>query len=246
MELITETFCVPNTSIGCGNGICNLRGDFCQCNDGFVHDFTQMLFPNCFLAESTRLAMLISISILCGIIGAYGAYLATRRRSFARWMCLIVLANSGVEILHLISLGLEGKPGIATMLFLALLDTIGGCIAPFCLLWALCAPAVDLTLQLEKKRLIELRIKGCIVLFAVIQVALFSPALAYQYAGNFRMFNTIFASVLAYVAVYAIIWTIAIRYFSVLLFKRMDEVLANLDAKHKSDQLVMHRKRLGL
>jgi len=34
--LVTERFCVPNTTEGCGYGLCNAQGTYCLCFPGYV------------------------------------------------------------------------------------------------------------------------------------------------------------------------------------------------------------------
>ena len=62
-----EVFCTPNeTGSACGYGRCNTQGTFCECDDGYVHDFTQMMFPNCFLSQKVKI-VLLSILAACGL-----------------------------------------------------------------------------------------------------------------------------------------------------------------------------------
>jgi hypothetical protein len=43
--LVTERFCTPFTSEGCGNGVCNDQGTTCTCAGDYIFDYTQVRFP---------------------------------------------------------------------------------------------------------------------------------------------------------------------------------------------------------
>jgi hypothetical protein len=205
-----------------------------------------MLFPNCYLHVSILLAILICIGTLCGILGIAAYLIGRNTRGIPKFMCAVVVCSGSLQIFHILALGLEGKPGIATIIFLALLDTIGGCLAPFVFLYAFCLPVISIMLHPEKKLLIERRMKLCVVIFSLIQIVVFTSALVYQYRGDYKTYNIIFSSIIAYVAFYAVLWVVAIWYFSSLLFRKMDELLARYEGQQSGEEMRIHRKKLAL
>ena len=164
--------------------------------------------------------------------------------------------------MHLVSLGLEQKPGIASMIFLVLVDTIGGCAAPFTLLWTLVSPAMALMMLKHKLPIVLRRMKILTFLFFCEQCAVFFTAVAFQYRGDYRMFNVIVASQFLFIAVYILVWMIALKYYSNILFVQMDKILASMSDSNKPrlsksdgeaaatrpyelDKVANHREKLG-
>jgi hypothetical protein len=205
-----------------------------------------MLFPNCFLLGAGQTGFLICIGLCCLAVLVVGAYMFKGSRGLPRLMIKCAITCSVCEIAHVIALGAEGRPGIAAMIFLVAMHVIGGCVSVFILLWSFVSPTLALMMMHDRQRTMWFRIKLLTVLFVIEQVAVFIPALVFQYQGNFALFNQIFAWQLVFIgAFYALIWMVAVRYYSTILFEKMDSVLAPLD-NPKVSLIYRHRLRLGL
>lgn len=111
----------------------------------------------------------------------------------------------------------------------------------------------------HKHDAIVLRIR--ILTFAILveQILVFTPALVFQYQGDYRKFNIIVSAQFGFIAIYALAWLVAFRYYSRLLFQKLDALLSSSShqsraEKHQSklgnfgnaEMIENHRKRLGL
>ena len=167
-------------------------------------------------------------------------------------LCQVAFITCMLELGQIISLALEEKPSIATIIFLILVDVLGGCVSPFVLLWTLVSPTMDLLMMHAKQDIVAFRFKALSLLFLCEQIAMFGAAVGYQYQGNYRMFNVIVCAQFIFIAVYACVWFGAIRYYSLLLFKHMDALIASSGErsgggpKSSRERIIAHRKRLGL
>ena len=220
-----------------------------QTNMWFVHitylHKIQMLFPNCYLTSTGRTAILASLGVFCGLVGLWGLTVLPKTRGIPKTMTALAILSSVFEVAHFISLGAEGKPGIASLIFLGGVDIIGGCISPFVFLWSFVSPALDLMMLHLERKMVLFRMKFLIGVYTIEQIGVFGTALGFQYQGNYKTFNIIYAWQLAVIAVYALLWAVAIKYYSSHLFKQMDAILGS-DPDSKSSRIHRHRRKLGM
>ena len=168
-------------------------------------------------------------------------------------LCQIAFVSCLVQVAQIISLALEEKPSIATIIFLILVDVLGGCISPFVLLWTLVSPTMDLLMMHAKLKVVSTRFKALTTLYLCEQIGAFGAAVGYQYQGDYQMFNVIVSAQFIFIAVYAAVWFGAMRYYSLVLFKHMDALISSGErsapssgSKSSRDKIIAHRKRLGL
>ena len=166
-------------------------------------------------------------------------------------LCQVAFATCVVELGQIISLALEGKHGIAAIIFLILVAIVGGCISPFVLLWTLMSPTMAILMMQEKQKTVIARFKALSLVFLCAQIGILGTAVGYQYQGDYRMFNVIASAEFIFVAVYAGVWFGAIRYYSLVLFKHMDAIISSggssiPGSKSSRDRLIAHRRKLGL
>ena len=174
------------------------------------------------------------------------------KKRFPLMLCQVAFVTCLLELCQIISLAIEEKPGVATIIFTVLAAVAGACVSPFVLLWTLISPTMDLLMMHAKKKIVSNRFKALAILYFCAQIAMFGPAVGYQYQGDYRTFNVIVSAQFLVVAVYAGAWYVAIRYYSSVLFKHMDALIASSGdgpsggSKSSRDKIIAHRKRLGL
>ena len=120
-----------------------------------------------------------------------------------------------------------------------------------------------------KRRAVLKRIKVFVFIFFVDQIGVHATALVYQFHGDHKYFNITLAAQFFFMMFYCFAWVFALRYYSSILFKQMDELLNSLrDSKNMSapqratggggeeslpssssslpnDKIALHRKKLG-
>ena len=211
-----------------------------------------MLFPNCYLTNAGRTAILACIGGVCGVTAIAALYIMRGKRRLPLMLCQVAFVTCLVQVGQIISLALEGKPGIATIIFTILACVAGACVSPFVLLWTLVSPTLDLLMMHAKQKVVSDRFKALTLVYLCAQIAIYGTAVGYQYQGDYRTFNVIVSAQFIVVAVYAGVWYAAIKYYSSVLFKHMDALIGSsgersvAGVKSSSDKIVAHRKRLGL
>ena len=166
-------------------------------------------------------------------------------------LCQVAFASCVVELCQIISLAVEGKPGIATAIFWILVYVIAACVSPFVLLWTFVSPTLDLLMMHAKQNIVYIRFKTLVILYLCSQIGILGTAVGYQYQGDYRMFNVVVSAQFIFSTFYALAWFGAIRYYSLVLFKHMDALIASsgersaVGSKGSPDKIIAHRKRLG-
>jgi hypothetical protein len=137
-----EIFCMPNTTTGCGNGVCNALGTSCACFEGYIFDYMQNQFPNCYLWQDMRTGILITFGVVSvGVIFASMLVLWLKKpRGIPLKLNFIALATGVIGSCYTIALWQEGRAGIVTNVFFALLVVTSGGVFPAVLLWMYTAP----------------------------------------------------------------------------------------------------------
>jgi hypothetical protein len=180
--------------------------------------------------------------------------------SMPRILCNIAIVVGTLSTAQMIALALEGKPGIASVLLCSAVTVLGGCLGPFTLLWALVSPSLDLMMLHRKHKVVLRRMALLLGLFCIMITGFATAALVYQYNGDYRMFNVVVSSQMAVAAAYTLAWLFAIKYYSGLLFTRMDALISSVkDSRPSSKRGILagdsgninvskiesHRKKLG-
>lgn len=203
------------------------------------------MFPNCYLNKNGEIAFLAVIAVFCFTIMCAGVFMLQGSRGLPRTLIQCVIVSSMSEIGHLIALGVEGRPGIPAMIFLMGVHVISGCLAVFVLLWSFVSPTLDLMMMHAKQGIVRQRMMVLTALFALEQIAVFTPALVFQYRGNYQVYNIIVAVQLTIIALYTLMWAVAVKYYSSILFVKMDHLINSVE--NSADSVIArHRKRLGV
>jgi ABC-type branched-subunit amino acid transport system permease subunit len=137
-----EVFCVPNETTGCGFGICNELGTGCACDPGYTFDYTQMMFPNCFLSQSVLVGLLSvfgAISLLA-VVASVWVLKSRKRKGIPLQLCYLALATGVLGCGYALCLGLEGRPAVGTAIFYGLLCWTGAGLSPAVLIWMFTSP----------------------------------------------------------------------------------------------------------
>lgn len=216
-----------------------------------------MLFPNCYLSEAGRIALLVAGTCYNAIVFLLAAWVSIGKRAIPKRLCFVAMTVGLAGMLVMISLAIEKKPAAATSMFWVIFNVLGGGVAPMMLLWALVSPTLDLMMLKSKRPLVIKRMAIFIGVFFVYQLTIFSVALKYQYEGNYVKFNEIMSAHLYATGLYCFIYMSLILYFARLLLRQIDNILANrtpdsskdrLDLSHQVDivgaKIEAHRNKL--
>ena len=219
------------------------------------------MYSTCYMTPAAYIGVLVVIGVICFFVAVASIWNMRGTRAMPRLICLTVLVSSLAEIGHVVALGIEGKPGIAAQVFMIILNTFGTCIAPFLLLWTLVSPTMELLRLHAKRDAVLWRIKIFIVVFFCEQIAVHGTAVFFLYQGDYKRFNAILASQFFFMMFYCAFWVVALRYYSSILFKQMDQLLNRVrDSKDMSpkaigedssssfppnDKIARHRNKLG-
>ena len=241
-----RSFCVPNSTEGCGSGMCMDPGNTCQCFDGYVFDYTQMMFPNCYLTLVTKVALLSVLGGSALVSGIVAVFYVRYTSKIARKLCLAAAIAGFAQALHVLSLALEGRPSIATMTFFIIMNTFGGGVCPVLLLWTFISPVLQfLSVAHAKENLIR-TLRLVVVQLSVAQMISYPIALYFLVNKNdFRKYNIVIAVTLLYVTVYTLAWSFALRKYSRVLLDHIDITIAAREQnKLDNTSLVQFRRKL--
>lgn len=89
---------MPNSTKGCGHGLCLADGDQCQCDYGYIHDRLLYTLGNCYLREDVFLAIM-AVYIACGtmlVVG--GAAVTYMTRGQPRWQAMAVCGTAALQV----------------------------------------------------------------------------------------------------------------------------------------------------
>ena len=229
MEGFELPFCLPNTSQGCGYGKCNLEGNWCDCFPGYEHDFTQLMFANCFLATSVKIGLFITLGIFSIFNMILAFYFFRKARSMPRLLIWVIILTGAAEGLQVLSIGLEGKPGIAAMIFLGIMNFAGAACSPALVIIIIIAPVTEMLRMHAYRQKVEPGLKIIIFFVVILQIATYIPALFYQYNGDFRvLFSVLLSCEHLVISIYAIGIAVAVRH---ILLKEIDNVILNRKAQ---------------
>ena len=259
-------FCTPNTTIGCGQGICDSNGAFCSCFPGYEHDYTQLMFPNCFMPYAAKAALFAFLGIFSLFNAIVPFFFIFKSKGLPRKLFITVIVSGIAEAAMLLALGLGGQPNIPSLISLMILNAFGGGAAPALLTYTFLSPVLEM-LRLSKLHRIARRVLiGLTIVISLLPIVLYSYALARLSLNDFRSFNIISVVVYLIIALYAFIYFVLGRYFGKWLLKEMDTILArhyrvskgkpvnsesetvasnNLEPPTQfSEQLLLHRKKI--
>lgn len=233
----TEFFCAVNSTGGCGNGVCNSDGSWCTCEAGYEHDYSIMMFPNCYISSLGRMISISLFIVVFLILIPLSIYRMKGSISLARRLydCAIVMSVS--ESVALIAFHLEGGQGIVyNFAFSTTNFATTGC-AMSVILWTYLSPIVALMRKKELERRILRRLY--VYLFVTFCTEYGRFMMFVIYLQDFRARNIIFMASTMISLMNGIVMQIVLYRISTMLFHQLDTISVTLHdnrlQKYKQD-----------
>ena len=236
---LIESLCIPNTTQGCGNGICLPDGSSCVCSAGYIHDFMWMRFANCYLTEPARAALLL-FPFSCAVASiAWSLYNLRGSTKMPRLMCYGALGLGISEAGMMLGIYLEQKIGNVSMFFFALLIICSTCYSIPLFIWVFVSPIVAMT----KKPMIKERMKrmwmGMVI--GVVSLSMMSWILMFIYQDNVRAWNLIMASYFIELSFIGCVYFFLSRHWSNRLLQELTVLQANVSTDLEEYKQVLIR-----
>lgn len=191
------------------------------------------MFPNCYLSSAGFNSVMAMFIIICALIAIAALVVMKGRKRMPLRICQYVVASMAIQIGHLVSVWVEGKPGIVAEIFMILIISIGAVIGPFLLVWTLASPALELMMLHDQMRMSQLRLRLIFAIMLIDLVVVYSVALYFQYQGDYYRFNYILAWEYIFISMYGVGLNIGLFCYSRLLFTQMDRIIgASSDSKN--------------
>jgi len=117
-----RVFCIPNTTLGCGNGLCETSGTSCTCTIPFEYDLTWLRFPNCVLDFYTRDCIFITVLVIAIVCFFWSAlwYRASHPKRITRRFCAWATVLCALDGLFLCFQLTQVDPAYSTFVLFAI------------------------------------------------------------------------------------------------------------------------------
>ena len=207
------------------------------------------MFPNCYLSQNALTGFLVFLNIFCFLIMLASCYVIRGTSGMPKLICALVIVTMILEMSHLIALGIEGKPGIASEIILMFLNTVGGCNLPFTFMWALCSPAMELMMLRTQLNIARRRFTIFAIFFFLTNIAIYTTALVCQSQGDYVRFNRILSYFFLFFSAHGIFLFVLIWRYSKLLFRQMDAFIIippSSDSKNNNNSTSNRASKISL
>jgi hypothetical protein len=221
-----KSFCIENTTTGCGFGICDTGGITCTCDSGYIHDYTLLRFPNCYLTETIRTASLFTIFGLGALVVLWGLYHVPYTSKLPRKLCMTGILSALFEICFFLSLYLEFKQGPASVFFFLASMTVTICIQCPLFLYTFLSPLLDMM----RKRYILDELKKVWIALCIVHTSLSITlfALYIVYNNDDSTWNILLCSYELYLVVYGIFVVISVHFIANRLVRDIDRIRSTI------------------